>query len=37
VHPGELALGVFPVTPAPPVPPLPPPTPALLSNKVKLG
>lgn len=37
MHPGELALGVFPVTPAPPVPPLPPATPALLSFKVKSG
>ncbi|HWP47392.1 MAG TPA: hypothetical protein VNM22_09550 [Candidatus Limnocylindrales bacterium] len=37
VHPGELALGVFPVTPAPPVPPLPPATPALLSTQVKTG
>jgi hypothetical protein len=37
VHPGEMALGVFPVTPAPPVPPLPPATPALLSIKVKTG
>jgi uncharacterized protein involved in type VI secretion and phage assembly len=37
VHPGELALGVFPVTPAPPVPPLPPATPSLLSTKVKTG
>ena len=37
MHPGELALGVFPVTPAPPVPPLPPATPALLSLKVKTG
>jgi uncharacterized protein involved in type VI secretion and phage assembly len=37
VHPGELALGVFPVTPAPPVPPLPPPTPDLLSLKVNTG
>jgi hypothetical protein len=37
IHPGELALGVFPVTPAPPVPPLPPPTPDLLSTKVKTG
>jgi phage baseplate assembly protein gpV len=35
VHPGELALGVFPVTPAPPVPPLPPATPDLLSLRVK--
>lgn len=37
MHPGELALGVFPVTPAPPVPPLPPATPTLLSTKVKTG
>jgi|SRR2546421_755262 len=37
MHPGELALGVFPVTPAPPAPPLPPATPALLSKKVKTG
>jgi uncharacterized protein involved in type VI secretion and phage assembly len=37
MHPGELALGVFPVTPAPPAPPFPPATPALLSNKVKTG
>lgn len=37
IHPGELALGIFPVTPAPPVPPLPPATPALLSMKVKTG
>jgi hypothetical protein len=37
VHPGEMALGVFPVTPAPPVPPLPPATPDLLSIKVKTG
>ncbi len=36
VHPGELAVGVLPVTPAPPVPPFPPPTPSLLSIKVKL-
>lgn len=36
VHPGELALGVFPVTPAPPVPPFPPP-PSMLSIKVKTG
>jgi hypothetical protein len=35
MHPGELAMGVFPVSPAPPVPPLPPPTPSLLSLKVK--
>ena len=37
VHPGEVALGVFPVAPAPPQPPLPPPTPALNSTKVKAG
>ena len=37
MHPGELALGVFPVTPAPPVPPMPPATPDLLSVKVKTG
>jgi uncharacterized protein involved in type VI secretion and phage assembly len=37
VHPGELALGVFPVTPAPPQPPLPPATSALLSTRVKSG
>ena len=34
-HPGELALGAFPVTPAPPVPPFPPPNPSLLSTRVK--
>jgi uncharacterized protein involved in type VI secretion and phage assembly len=37
MHPGELALGVFPVTPVPPVPPMPPATPDLLSVKVKTG
>lgn len=37
VHPGELALGVFPITPAPPVPPFPPATPSLLSMRVKCG
>lgn len=37
VHPGEMALGAFPVTPAPPVPPFPPATPDLLSIKVKTG
>ncbi|MFC2077586.1 phage baseplate assembly protein V [Candidatus Bipolaricaulota bacterium] len=37
LHPGELALGILPVTPAPPVPPLTPPTPTLLSMKVKAG
>ena len=36
VHPGELALGILPVTPAPPVPPMPPPTPALISVRVAL-
>lgn len=36
-HPGELALGVFPVTPMTPVPPMQPATPALLSTKVKTG
>jgi phage baseplate assembly protein gpV len=37
VHPGEMALGVFPVTPAPPVPPFPPATPSLISMRVKTG
>jgi uncharacterized protein involved in type VI secretion and phage assembly len=37
VHPGEMAIGVLPVTPAPPVPPFPPATPSLLSVKVKCG
>jgi hypothetical protein len=37
LHPGEMALGAFPVTPAPPVPPFPPATPDLLSMKVKTG
>jgi hypothetical protein len=37
LHPGELALGVLPVTPAPPVAPMMPPTPSLLSIKVKTG
>jgi hypothetical protein len=32
-HPGELAIGVLPVTPAPPVPPFLPATPNLLSIK----
>jgi hypothetical protein len=37
-HPGELALGVFPVTPMPPAPPFPPAERAfLLSTKVKTG
>jgi hypothetical protein len=33
MHPGELAIGVLPVTPTPPVPPFPPPTPSLISTK----
>jgi hypothetical protein len=37
VHPGELAVGILPVTPAPPVPPFPTATPNLLSMKVKCG
>src|SRR5215475_10340089 len=37
VHPGQLAVGVLPVTPAPPVPPFPSATPSLLSVKVKCG
>jgi hypothetical protein len=37
IHPGEMALGAFPVTPAPPVPPFPPATPSLLSTRVKTG
>ena len=36
VHPGELALGVLPVTPAPPQPTLPPPPASILSTKVLL-
>lgn len=36
LHPGELALGIFPVTPAPSVMQMPPPTPSLLSIKVTL-
>ncbi len=36
VHPGELALGVFPVVPAPPLGPFPPPPQSLLSTKVKV-
>ena len=34
VHPGEMAIGILPVTPAPPVAPFPPPSPTLLSVKV---
>jgi hypothetical protein len=37
VHPGELALGILPVTPAIPVKPFSPATPSLLSTKVKCG
>lgn len=37
MHPGELALGVLPVTPMLPVPQFPPATPSLLSVKVKTG
>jgi hypothetical protein len=37
MHPGELAIGVLPVTPAPPVPPFTPATPDLLSLQVKTG
>lgn len=37
MHPGELALGVLPVTPMLPVPQFTPPTPSLLSVKVKTG
>ncbi|WP_116132696.1 phage baseplate assembly protein V [Tropicimonas sp. IMCC34043] len=36
VHPGEMAIGVLPVTPAPPVAPMPFPTPSLISTKVFL-
>jgi uncharacterized protein involved in type VI secretion and phage assembly len=36
-HPGELALGILPVTPQIPVPPFPPATPSLLSTKVTCG
>lgn len=37
VHPGELALGVFPISPAPPVPPFPVPPPTMISTRVKSG
>lgn len=37
VHPGQQALGIFPVTPAPPTPPLPQAPQTLLSKKVKTG
>ena len=36
-HPGQLALGILPVTPMIPVKPLTPATPSLLSTKVKTG
>jgi hypothetical protein len=36
VHPGEMALGILPVTPAPPVAPFPPPPPTMLSVKVSV-
>jgi uncharacterized protein involved in type VI secretion and phage assembly len=36
-HPGELALGILPVTPMTPIPPMPVATPALLSMKVTTG
>src|SRR5215475_894835 len=37
VHPGQLAVGVLPVTPAPPVPPFPSATPSLLLVRVERG
>lgn len=37
MHPGEMALGILPVTPMVPVPPMTPPTPDLLSFQVKTG
>lgn len=37
MHPGELAIGVLPVTPVPPVAPMTPPTPDLLSTKNLVG
>jgi uncharacterized protein involved in type VI secretion and phage assembly len=37
MHPGELAMGVLPVTPAPPVLPMPPALPDLLSIRVTTG
>ena len=37
MHPGELALGVMPVTPMPPVPQFTPALPTLLSTRVKNG
>ena len=35
MHPGERALGIFPIAPAPPQPVYPPATPALISQSVK--
>jgi uncharacterized protein involved in type VI secretion and phage assembly len=37
LHPGQLAMGVFPVTPAPPTPPFPQATPQLISSRVTTG
>lgn len=37
MHPGEMALGTFPVTPMTPVAPMPAATPSLLSTKVTTG
>jgi hypothetical protein len=37
MHPGELALGIFPITPAPPAAPYPPALPSLHSNRVTTG
>jgi uncharacterized protein involved in type VI secretion and phage assembly len=37
MHPGQLAIGVLPVTPMIPAPPATPPTPSLLSTKVFTG
>ena len=37
MHPGQLALGVFPVTPMTPVAPFSPPSPTMLSKKVTSG
>jgi hypothetical protein len=37
MHPGQLAIGVLPVTPMIPAPPATPPTPSMLSSKVVTG
>jgi hypothetical protein len=37
MHPGELAIGMLPVTPTPPVAPMTPPTPSLVSTKNLVG